>query len=170
MFLGLEHESKMRKSVLRVVVDDDEIKNPPMDFPVFKNHNPEFSQAGICLDFTGQLACAMVFNDVISVSSMKTIYSFYNCAPQGHEALRNLHRVIDKNLSKHLLCFYHPLRVTNRMVYDGMGKYDGKMLGLSGTKHLPNTRMNYLGGICALLPIVDKIAEQPSNHNSLLLE
>ena len=56
------------------------------------------------------------------------------------------------------------------MVYDGMGKYDGKMLGLSGTKHLPNTRMNYLGGICALLPIVDKIAEQPSNHNSLLLE
>lgn len=170
-FLGIEHEkTKLRKSVLKVVVDGEEIMSPPVDFPVLKGHNPEFSLAGLCLDFTGQLACAMIFSDVISVSSMKTIHSFYTYAPQGHEALRSLHRVIDKNISKNLFCFYHPVRVHERTVYDGMAKYDARLIGLSGSKHLLNTRMNYLGGICALLPIVDKISQQKANHNFLFAE
>ena len=171
VFIGIEHEkSKLRKSVLKVVVDGEEIMSPPMDYPVFKSQTAEFSQAGLCLGFTGQLACAMIFTDTISVSSMKNIYSFYSWAPQGHEALRTLHRVIDKNLSKNLFCFYHPLRVSEKVAYDGLAKYDAHMVGLTGSKQLPNTRMNYLGGICALLPIVEKIALQPQGKNSLFAE
>lgn len=171
VFLGIEHEkSKIRKSVLKIVIDGEEIMSPPMDFPVFKSQNPEFSQAGLCLEFTGQLACAMIFTEAISVSSMKNIYSFYTWAPQGHEALRTLHRVIDKNLSKNLFCFYHPLRISEKKAYDGIGKYDANMLGLTGSKQLTNTRMNYLGGICALLPIVEKISGLPTGQNFLLTE
>jgi hypothetical protein len=170
-FIGVEHEKgKVRKSVLRVVVDGDEIMSPPVDFPVCKTQNPEFSVSAVCLDFTGQLACAMVFNDAVSTSCMKTIHSFYNCAPQGHESLRSLHRVIDKKLASSLYLFYHPMRVSEQIAYDGMNKSDGKLLGLSGFKHMGNLRMSYLGGICAFLPIVEKISEFPEFFHELTLE
>ena len=170
-FLALEHEkTKMRKSVLKVMIDGEEIMSPPVDFPVFKTQNPELSQAGLCLDFTGQLACAMIFNEGVSLSNMKTIYSFYNCAPQGHESLRSLHRVIDKKVSNSLYSFFHPVRISTRIAFDGMGRCDGKLIGLSGFKHLGNLRMSYLGGICALLPIVEKISNFTANHHELLVE
>lgn len=170
-FIGLEHEkNKIKKSVLRVVIDGEEIMAPPVDFPVFKNNAPEFTVSGICLDFTGQLACAMVFNDAVSSSNMKTIHSFYNCAPQGHDSLRSLHRVIDKKLSSGLYLFYHPMRISNKTCYDGMNKCDSRLLGLSGCKHLSNLRMSYLGGICALLPIVEKISDLKQNFNELIIE
>lgn len=170
-FLALEHEkTKMRKSVLKVMIDGEEIMSPPVDFPVIKTQNPELSQASLCLDFTGQLACAMIFNEAVSTSNMKTIYSFYNCAPQGHESLRSLHRVIDKKVSNSLYNFYHPVRISTKTAYDGMGRCDGKLLGLSGFKHLGNLRMSYLGGMCALLPIVEKVSEFTSNHHELLSE
>jgi hypothetical protein len=68
IYFAFEHErTNFGRHQLKVVIDGEEILNIPMDFPRFKTKNPELTQAGLCLDMSGQLSCAMFFNEIITV-------------------------------------------------------------------------------------------------------
>jgi hypothetical protein len=77
---------------------------------------------------------------------------------------------LDKSLAPKLVMFYHPLRASKSVAYEGVNKVDGKFLGLSGVKQITPNRMSFLGGVCSLLPIVEKIGEANENQGFLLLE
>lgn len=172
VFLAFEHEKpKFGKYQLRVVVNGEEVVSSPMDFPKFKFANPLLTQASLCTDFIGQLASVMIFDDLISVQRMKSIYQkSMGPAPQGHEAVKALCRGIDKSLSKKLVLFYHPLRTNSNIAYDGVKRADAKLIGATGVKLLNQNRMSYLGGVCALLPILEKIKDITSQNSELLQE
>ncbi|CAG9332437.1 unnamed protein product [Blepharisma stoltei] len=169
-FLAFEHEKpKVGKYQLRVVVNGEEVLNSPMDYPKFKSPNPILTQAAFCLSFIGQIKCIMIFDDLISVQRMKSIYQKSNGAiSQGHEAIKALVRGIDKNLNKKLVLFYHPLRTNNNIAYDGVRKADAKFLGGTGVKLVNQSRMSCFGGVCALLPILEKIKNIPIKTSELL--
>jgi len=159
-FLAFEHERTLgARQSLRVVVDGEEVLNTTMDMPKPKAKTPEFTKAGLCLDFTGQVACVMVFEGAIEVQKMKAIYSHYNYGPEGQDSLRSLFRILDKTLVPKLVLFYHPLRAARGLAYEGAKEADGRLIGASGAKLVPPSRMSYLGGICSLLPIVSRINE-----------
>ena len=168
VFLGLEHERpRFGRNQLRAIVDGEEVLNTPMDYPKFKSQSPSFTSGSLCVDFYGQVATAMVFEDLITIQKMKTIYGYYNMAPQGHESLRSLDRVIDKNLSKKLVMFYHPYRATSSLAYEAARRADAKFKGVSGAKQTLPSRMNFLGGVCSFLPILELIRQFPDSQTEL---
>lgn len=170
-FLALEHERpRFGKNQLRVVVNGEETLSTSMEFPKLKNSELPLTYGGLCLDFTGQLAAAMFFSELITTQKMKTIFSYYHCAPQGHESFKNLNRVIDKTLLGKMVAFYHPLRAASGAVYNAVGGAEGRLLGVSGVKCLSRNRMCFLGGICAFLPIISLIKQVGTEQGHLLEE
>ncbi|CAG9328520.1 unnamed protein product [Blepharisma stoltei] len=171
IFLALENEKqKYGKKQLRVAVNGEEICNTTMDFPKIKD-NAELTLAAVGLNFTGEISAIMVFSELISMQKMKLIFQKYSTwGPQGHESLRSLCRVVDKSLGKKLVMFYHPLHTYQNIVYDGQNFADGKLFGVSGVKAININRISNIGGIGALLPILEKIKAVRDNNGELLLE
>ncbi len=68
------------------------------------------------------------FNDVLTSSKLKAMYSYYNFGPHGHDALRGMSRALDKSVTSKLVFFYHPLRVAKDVAFEGVNWADGRLL------------------------------------------
>jgi hypothetical protein len=56
-----------------------------------------------------------------------------------------------------LVFFYHPLRVSKDLAYEGVNWADGKLMQATGAKIRSSARVCFLGGVSSLLPICEKI-------------
>jgi len=110
-------------------------------------------------EFTGQATTVCFFNEVLTAQKIKSIFAYYNFGPHGHDALRGMHRVLDKSLTSKMVLFYHPLRVMKDIAYEGVAWADGKLLPQTGVKSKASTRISFLGGVSSLLPICTKITK-----------
>ena len=81
--------------------------------------------AGVCLDFKGQLAGAIFFNNAISQPKIKLVYDLF-LNYQG----------LDPSLAKNTVIFYHPIQSDQEKIYDGRFYNHGIILRNSGTKIL----------------------------------
>jgi hypothetical protein len=165
--LALEHDRA--SSQLEVVCNGESVFNQTMEFLPLRRQVP-LTSALLFGDFTGQVSAAMFFKEPVSITKLKTYYSqFGNLGPQGHEALRHLYRVVDKTSANNLSLFYHPLRSTANLAFEGVHRSDATFIGVAGAHTFPVNRMSYLGGICSLLPLLERIKEA-GNQAQLLID
>mmetsp|Transcript_20253 Transcript_20253/g.37790 ORF Transcript_20253/g.37790 Transcript_20253/m.37790 type:complete len:2300 (-) Transcript_20253:736-7635(-) len=166
--LALEHDKAT--SQLEVIINGEGVFNLSIDFLQVKRQAP-LSSAVLFADFTGQVSAAMFFKESVSATKLKTYFSQFGIiGPQGHDSLRQLYRVVDKTSANNLALFFHPLRSASNVAYEGVSRSDAAFIGVAGAHTVPVSRMSYLGGICSLLPLLEKIKDASGFQSQLLLE
>jgi hypothetical protein len=165
--LAIEHKrSRLGRHTLKAVVNGVEVLKASVPFPVPKTKVPSLTYAVLCEGFTGQLVCGLFFKGAVGTAKLKALYSAYAVhGPQTHESLNSVLQLLDKS---HLFLLFHPLRTALSVAYEGVSGLHAAIDNGAGVKLTSCCSMSSLGGISALLPLLEAVQSLDDGQPELI--